>query len=92
VSVQAERNRLGLRQAIEQQRAAAARLAQTLHLDPSVELVARDTDLVPITLVETNATMDSLVQRALSRRPELKQSQALVEAARENKNGAFTAL
>src|SRR5438067_1507647 len=37
---------------------------------------------------ETNAAVDSLVQRALSIRPDLKQSQALVEAARENKNGA----
>lgn len=87
VSVQAERNRLVLRQASEQQRTAAARLAQTLHLDPSVELVARDTDLVPLTLNETNAALDGLVQQALSARPELKQRHALVEAARENKNG-----
>lgn len=87
VSVQADRNRLVLRQAIEQQRVAAARLAQTLHLDPAVELVARDTDLAPITLVETNATLKALVERAISARPELKQSQALVEVARENKNG-----
>lgn len=88
VSVQAERNQLALRQAAEQQRVAAARLAQTLHLDPSVELVARDTDLAPLTLIETNAPLSSLVQRALSMRPELKQSQAFVEAAKENKNGA----
>lgn len=87
VSVQAERNRLALRQASEQQRVAAARLAQTLHLDPSVELVARDTDLVPLTLTETNAALNMLVQQALSARPELRQNQALVEAARENKNG-----
>jgi outer membrane protein TolC len=87
VSVQAERHRLALRQAVEQQRIAAARLAQTLHLDPSVELVARAPDLVPLTLTETNAALNALVQQALSARPELKQSQALVEAARENKNG-----
>jgi len=88
VSVQADRNRLALRQAAEQQRVAAARLAQTLHLDPSVELSARDTDLAPLTLIDANAALSSLVQRAVSMRPELKQSQALVEAARENKNGA----
>lgn len=87
VSVQADRNRLALRQATEQQRVSAARLAQTLHLDPAVELVARDTDLAPITLVETNATLKALVERVMSARPELKQSQALVELARENKNG-----
>ncbi|MCI0537634.1 MAG: TolC family protein [Verrucomicrobiales bacterium] len=86
-SVQAERNRLALRQASEQQRVAAARLAQTLHLNPSVELGARDTDLVPLRLIETNAGLNTLVEQALRTRPELKQSQALVEAARENKNG-----
>lgn len=87
VSVQAERNQIALRQATEQQRVTAARLAQTLHLDPSVELVARDTDLAPLTLIETNAALNPLVQQALLARPELKQSQALVEAARESKNG-----
>src|SRR5262245_43340102 len=88
VSGQSERNRLTLRQASAQQRVAAGGLAQMLHLDPSVELVARDTDLAPLTLTETNATLNSLVQRALFARPELKQSQAFVEAARESKNGA----
>ncbi|MBI3192391.1 MAG: TolC family protein, partial [Pedosphaera parvula] len=87
VSVQAERNQLALRQATEQQRVAAARLAQTLHLDPAVELVARDTDLAPLTLIETNTALNSLVQRAISMRPELKQGQSLAEAERENKNG-----
>ncbi|MHB8522078.1 MAG: TolC family protein [Limisphaerales bacterium] len=88
VSVQAERNRLAWRQARERERLAAARLAQTLHLDPVVELATRDTELVPITLVETNRTLPSLVRLAVSTRPELKQSQALIEAAREEKNGA----
>ena len=88
VQVQTERYQLALRQALEQQRVAAARLAQILHLDSSVEMVPRDTDLVPLTLVETNAPLDSLVQAALRSRPELKQSQALVSAAREARNGA----
>ncbi len=88
VQVQTERYQLSLRQALEQQRVAAARLAQILHLDSTVELVPQDTDLVPLTLVETNASLDSLVQQALRSRPELKQSQALVTAAREAKNGA----
>lgn len=88
VSVQAERNQVALRQATEQQRLAAARLAQALHLDPAVELVARDADLVPLTFLETNLTMQSLVHRALAMRPDLKQSQAFVRAAKENRNGA----
>src|SRR2546426_2686406 len=88
VQTQTERYQIALRQALEQQRVAAARLAQILHLNSAVELVPRDTDLVPLTLVETNAPLDSLVQQALQSRPELKRSQTLVSAAREAKNGA----
>jgi outer membrane protein TolC len=88
VQVQTERYQLALRQAQEQLRVAAARLAQILHLDSSVEMVPQDTDLVPLTLVETNTPLDSLVQEALRSRPELKHSQALVSAARDARNGA----
>ncbi len=86
--VQLERNQLALRQAAEHQRIVAARLAQTLHLDPVVAMIARDADLVPLTLIQTNAALDSLVQQTFASRPELKQSQSLVTAARETKNGA----
>lgn len=88
VSVQKERNQLALRQAMEQQRVAAARLAQTLHLNPTVELIAEDTELVPLALIATNAALDSLVQQTLASRPELKQSHSLVAAARDAKHGA----
>ncbi len=87
VQVQTERYQIALRQAREQQRLAAARLAQTLHLDASVELVPQDTDLVPLTLIGT-ASLDALIQQALRMRPEMKQSQALVTAAQQAKNGA----
>jgi outer membrane protein TolC len=88
VQTQTERYQINLRQSLEQQRIAAAALAQVLHLDPSVELTPRDTDMMPLRLVESNAPLDSLMQQALRSRPELKQSQALVQAAREAKNGA----
>jgi outer membrane protein TolC len=88
VAVQRQRSELNLRQATEQQRVAAARLAQLLHLDPAVELLAEETDLAPLTLIETNAALDVVVQRSLAFRPELKQSQALLGAARDAKNGA----
>src|SRR6266516_925279 len=88
VQTQTERYQIALRQALEQERVAAARLAQVLHLDSSVELVPRDADLVPLTLVENNVPVDSLVQQALRSRPDLKQSQALVTAAHDAKNGA----
>jgi outer membrane protein TolC len=88
VQVQTQRHQLALRRALEQQRIEAARLAQVLHLDPSVELIPQPADLVPLALVETNATLDRMVQLALRSRPELKQNQALVSAARDAKNGA----
>jgi outer membrane protein TolC len=88
VQVQTERYQITLRQAMEQQRVAAARLAQTLHLDPSVELLPQDSDLVPLSLIETNAALDSLMKTAFNSRPELKQSHALTSAAGDAKNGA----
>jgi outer membrane protein TolC len=88
VHVEAERNRLALQQAAEHQRVASIRLAQALHLDPTVELVVQEAVLAPLALVQTNRALDSLVQQALVSRPELKQSQSLVGAARDVKNGA----
>ncbi len=64
----------------------SARLAQVLHLESSIELIPRESDLVPLTSVETNAALDSLVQQALDARLEMKQSRALVSAAREGNN------
>lgn len=89
VQVQTERYQLSLRQTIEQQRVAAARLAQVLHLDPVVELSPQNTDLAPLTLIGTNAPLSSLVERALQSRPEMKENRALVSAARDTKNGAI---
>jgi outer membrane protein TolC len=86
--VQADRNQLALRRSQEQQRVAAARLAQVLRLDPKVELAARDAELAPLTLVKGDATLDALVGQAFGSRPELRQSGALTQAARETKDGA----
>jgi outer membrane protein TolC len=88
VRVQMQRNELLLRQSKEQQRIAAARLSETLHLDSIVELTATDTDLVPISLVNSDTALEFLVQQALTSRPELKQSKAVYAAARDAKNGA----
>ena len=88
VQTQTERYEITLRQALERQRVAAAELAVVLHLDSTVELVPRDTLLAPITLFETNTSMHTLVEQALRTRPELKQNQALVSAARATRNGA----
>jgi outer membrane protein TolC len=72
---------------MEQQRIAAVELARILHLDSRVELVSQDTGQTRLTLFEPHSQVDMLVNQALRSRPELKQSQALVAAARENENG-----
>lgn len=88
VSVQTERNRLAQERAMEVQWSAATRLAQTLHLDATVQLVAREEDLTPLLMVRTDAPAGEFVREALLTRPEMKRSEALVEAAREETNGA----
>jgi outer membrane protein TolC len=85
---QTQRNELSLRQAQEQQRIAAARLAHTLHLDATVELTAQESELVPLSLVDTNAALGSLVQQALVAHPDLKQTQSLLDAATDARKGA----
>ncbi len=85
---QRDRNQLALRQAEEQQRLAAARLAQILRLNSVVVLTPPDDDLAPLSLVETNTALDSLVAQALAERPELKQGDAQLEAARKTSDGA----
>ena len=88
VRTQLERDRLALRQGLEQQRLAGARLAQTLRLDSAVELTAKEDELVPVSLIASNATLDALVAQAFAARPELPQSKALVQAANHARNGA----
>ena len=87
VQVQTERNQLTLRQAQEQWRVAGARLATILHLDAAVELVASESEIVPLSLIATHSTLNSLVVQALDARPELKQSRALLDAARDARTG-----
>jgi outer membrane protein TolC len=87
VQTQTEHYAIALQRAQERQRVAGAKLALTLHLDSRVELVPQAPTLVPLTLFPTNAPLDALVAQALQFRPELKQSQALLLAARAAKNG-----
>ena len=86
VRVQTERNQLALRRSIEERRVAAANLARSLHLDPSIDLQPRESELVPIAMTETNVS--ALLADALANRPDLKQSGALVASARETEKGA----
>ena len=88
VQTQTEHHKIALQQALEQQRTMAVNLAQVLHLDSTVELVPLDNGLTSLTLSPTNAAMEALVAQALSNRPELKRSQAVLAATRDAKNGA----
>jgi outer membrane protein TolC len=89
VQTQTEHYEITLQQAVEQQRVSAANLAVVLHLDSRTELVPQEGELVPITLLETNSSIDSLVNQALQSRPELKQSRSLIVAAKETQKGAL---
>jgi len=88
VRVQAQRNQLALQQAREQRRIVAARLAEALRLDPTVELVAQDPEFVPLALVPATEAVGALVSEALAARPEMKEAQALVQVAEETEKGA----
>lgn len=88
VKVQTGQSELALSRAMELRRTMAARLAEVLHLDPKVELVAKESELVPLALVATNAALGSLVDQALAKRPEIRESQAARSAASYVKQGA----
>ena len=88
VETQTQRLQLDLARAKQQQRLAAAKLAQTLHLDPQVDLAPADAEPVPLALADLTATLPALLQSALDNRPELAQSGALVAAAEQSRRGA----
>lgn len=86
--VQVQKNRMLQRQAEEQRRVAAARLATILRLPPATDLVVPEPDLAPLILVRTNATVEALVARALAVRPELRQTSATAASTEADWKGA----
>jgi len=88
VRARAERAELERRQALVARRIAAARLAETVRLDPDVVLVAQDEELVPISVVDEDASLESLLAQALGARPEVKAAHARLLAAEDAKDGA----
>jgi outer membrane protein TolC len=89
VQSQTEHYEMLLRDAMAQQRVAAVDLVRALHLDPTVDLAARDSDLVPVTVVDTTLTADSLIVRALRARPELRRAGAVIDASEASHRGAL---
>lgn len=85
---QVQKNQLALEQACVQRRIAAARLSQILNLDPAIELIPDQTTLAPIHLLSEKETLDSLVAKATSNRPEIQQLAARLRAARSKHDGS----
>jgi len=88
VRVQTRRNQLALQQATEERRVLAARFAEALRLDPMTDLVAEDRELAPLALFPTTEALDALVSEAVGGRPEIKEANALVQAATHTEKGA----
>jgi len=89
VQTQTRRLQLQLTRAKAQQRLAATELAQTLHLDPLVELVPAEREPAPFAFSDLNDPPEALVRRALDRRPEIARSTAQIAAAEEARRGAL---
>lgn len=86
---QAEKNRGLLRQAQEQRRIAAARLATVLRMSPTIDLHPEGGEPSPISLIDRGENIGSLVGNALANRPEIRQSSAEREAAAKARSGAI---
>jgi len=89
VQTQTRRLQLDLTRAKEQRRLAATQLAQTLHLDPLVDLIPAEREPAPFALADVSSTPDALVRAALENRPELARSAALIAAAKQDRRGAI---
>jgi outer membrane protein TolC len=88
VQAQSEHYQVVLRQALAQQRIAAADLARILHLDATVELVPQAAELVPLRLFDSTTSVESLLDRAARSRPELRQTEAQIAASRVARDAA----
>ena len=86
-TAQVERNLIVRSQARGQQRIAAARLAQILHLDAKVELVPVD-EPVMLSFGDARRGLDSLIASAIESRPEMAMSADQLEAAIKNSAAA----
>jgi len=84
---QMERDQLTLRQCREAREIAGARLVHVLHLEPGLQLKA-DGRVTPVEFVKKDQSLPQLIAQARSHRPELGQSAAQLEAARQSRSAA----
>jgi outer membrane protein TolC len=71
----------------EQAETAAAELVRLLHLDPTVVLQPTESDIPPLRIFSGNESVEELIARALTNRPESEQYDALVAAAEASLGG-----
>lgn len=62
---------------------ASARLAQAISLSGGCQIIPTDVTVVPLQMASANTELPCLIEQGLARRPELKESRALVAAACE---------
>lgn len=90
VTVQKERNKLIVRQAAELSAIASARLAQALHLDPTVTLRTTERSLSPLSMVETReGNAATLVARARAAHPAIEEAASLALAAAKQRDAVI---
>jgi outer membrane protein TolC len=65
---------------------AGAQLARFLALDESADLRLRESSIIPLELYESLPAISRLINSALDKRPELREAEALREAAEEEHN------
>ncbi len=87
VQTETERYQIALQQWNQHQRDSAAKLADVLRMDSTIDLIPQDSDLTPIMLFDIETPLESIVQQAYSARPEIRESQALIEAANAQRKG-----
>ena len=87
IQTETERYQIAVRLWLQHQRDSSAKLADILRMDSTIELIPEDSDLMPIMLFDTQTPLESIVQQAYSSRPEIRESQALIEAANAQRKG-----
>ncbi|MCL5125812.1 MAG: TolC family protein [Deltaproteobacteria bacterium] len=81
VKTETERYQIAIQLWLQRQRDSSAKLADILRMDSSIELIPEDSDLVPIMLFDVQTPLQAIIQQSYISRPEIRQSQAMIEAA-----------
>lgn len=89
VRTQSQKLQIDVQQSEQQQQLAAARLVQTLHLDPLVRLQPADAAPLPLRLAGTDASLEALLAQARAERPEVARSRAQLAAADAARRGVL---